>query len=138
MIIDADTHISPTFESGNSIPVEELIRRMDRAGVDRAVTWLQPPYGREVKHANAYVYEATKRYPDRILGFGWADPNLGVEKARDMLRKCLSEYGFYGVKLNGARVNPYALLDLPFKGMVQSAAPVPVTEPTTGVGAPAP
>ncbi|MEK7761830.1 MAG: M23 family metallopeptidase [Nitrospirota bacterium] len=43
----------------------------------------------------------------------------------------------WGVKLNGARVNPYALLDLPFKGMVQSAVPVPVTEPTSGVGAPA-
>jgi predicted TIM-barrel fold metal-dependent hydrolase len=107
MIIDADTHISPTFESGNSIPREELIRRMDRAGVDRAVTWLQPPYVREVKHANAYVYEATKRFPDRILGFGWADPNLGVEKAREMVRRCLSDYGFHGVKLNGAQNDYY-------------------------------
>ncbi len=42
----------------------------------------------------------------------------------------------WGVKLNGARVNPYALLDLPFKGVVQSAAPA-VIEPTSGVGAPA-
>lgn len=44
----------------------------------------------------------------------------------------------WGVKLNGARVNPYALLDLPFKGSVQSAAPVPVTVPGSGVGAPDP
>jgi len=44
----------------------------------------------------------------------------------------------WGVKLNGARVNPYALLDLPFKGVEQSAAPAPVTEPSSGVGAPAP
>ena len=44
----------------------------------------------------------------------------------------------WGVKLNGARVNPYALLDLPFKGLVQSAVSVPVAEPATGVGAPAP
>lgn len=44
----------------------------------------------------------------------------------------------WGVKLNGARVNPYALLDLPFKGSVQSAAPVPVTGPGSGVGAPDP
>jgi murein DD-endopeptidase MepM/ murein hydrolase activator NlpD len=43
----------------------------------------------------------------------------------------------WGVKLNGARVNPYALLDLPFKGAVQSAAPVPVTQPASGVGSPA-
>lgn len=44
----------------------------------------------------------------------------------------------WGAKLNGARVNPYALLDLPFKGAVQSAAPVPVTQPASGVGSPAP
>ena len=43
----------------------------------------------------------------------------------------------WGVKLNGARVNPYALLDLPFRGAIQSAAPAPVAEPTSGVGAPA-
>ncbi len=43
----------------------------------------------------------------------------------------------WGVKLNGARVNPYALLDLPFKGAVQQATPSPVTEQTSGVGSPA-
>ncbi|MGH7148086.1 MAG: M23 family metallopeptidase [Nitrospiraceae bacterium] len=38
----------------------------------------------------------------------------------------------WGVKLNGARVNPYSLLDLPFKNGVTppSAATVPVSEPT--------
>lgn len=44
----------------------------------------------------------------------------------------------WGVKLNGARVNPYALLDLPFKGSVQSATPVPVTDQGSGVGSPEP
>ena len=40
----------------------------------------------------------------------------------------------WGVKLNGARVNPYALLDLPFKESVQSAAPVFVTDPGSSIG----
>ena len=43
----------------------------------------------------------------------------------------------WGVKLNGARVNPYALLELPFKGAIQSTAPVPSGDPTSSVGAPA-
>ncbi|MGQ0665709.1 MAG: M23 family metallopeptidase [Nitrospiraceae bacterium] len=43
----------------------------------------------------------------------------------------------WGVKLNGARVNPYALLDLPFKAAGQAAAPTPVAEPAPAVGAPA-
>ena len=107
MVIDADVHISPTLESGNSIGISELLRRMDKAGVDKALTWLQPPYMREIGNANEYVYKAAKENPERILGFGWADPNLGVEKARDMAKKCIYEYGFFGVKLNGAQNSFY-------------------------------
>jgi len=44
----------------------------------------------------------------------------------------------WGVKLNGARVNPYALLDLPFRGSTPSAVPVSVADPTSGVGPSAP
>jgi hypothetical protein len=107
MIIDADVHISPTKESENSILVDELLRRMDRSGVDKALTWLQPPYRRELDAANEYVHQSMKQHPDRILGFGWADPNLGVEAAKNMAKKCIYEYGFYGVKLNGAQNSYY-------------------------------
>jgi predicted TIM-barrel fold metal-dependent hydrolase len=107
MIIDADVHISPGSEGGNSILVDELLRRMDRSGVEKALTWLQPPYRRELDESNQYVYEAMKQHPDRILGFGWADPNLGVEKAIDTVKKCIYDYGFYGVKLNGAQNSYY-------------------------------
>ena len=44
----------------------------------------------------------------------------------------------WGVKLNGARVNPYALLDLPFKGAGTDDSPVPVTPPASSVGSPTP
>jgi len=107
MIIDADVHISPTPEGANSIYVDELLRRMDRSGVDKALTWLQPPYRREVDPANQYVYESMKQHPERILGFGWADPNLGVEAAKDTVKRCINDYGFYGVKLNGAQNDYY-------------------------------
>lgn len=39
----------------------------------------------------------------------------------------------WGVKLNGARVNPYALLDLPFKSVTQPAVPMPVADAPPGV-----
>ncbi len=107
MIIDADTHISPTGEDAMAITCGELVRRMDRAGVDRALTWLRPPYMREIAESNAYVYEATQQHPDRILGFGWADPHLGVERAKDDVKRCIYDYGFYGVKLNGAQNSYY-------------------------------
>jgi predicted TIM-barrel fold metal-dependent hydrolase len=111
MVIDADVHISPTPQGGNSISIDELLRRMDRCGVEKAVTWLQPPYVRsEIDQGNAYVYRAMRQHPDRILGFGWADPNLGAGRAIDDVRRAVDEYGFFGVKLNGAQ-NSYPIDD---------------------------
>jgi predicted TIM-barrel fold metal-dependent hydrolase len=115
MIIDADTHISPTREDAMAITIEELIRRLDRAGVDKALAWLRPPYLPKIDASNAYVYRATQQHPDRILGFGWADPNLGVDNAREAVRRCLEDYGFYGVKLNGAQNRFY--IDDPVKSL---------------------
>ena len=106
MIIDADVHISP-IKGEDRIDTEELLSRMERAKVDKALTWLQPPYMREIDESNEYVYKATKQYADRILGFGWADPHLGVEKAKDTVKRCIYEYAFYGVKLNGAQNSFY-------------------------------
>ena len=107
MIIDADCHISPTAEGGNSIGYDELLRRMDRSGVEKAIVWLQPPYLRDVRPGNAYVYEAMRAHPDRLLGFGWADPNLGAEAAVEEARRCVEEYDLFGVKLNGAQNSFY-------------------------------
>jgi predicted TIM-barrel fold metal-dependent hydrolase len=106
MIIDADVHLSP-LPGRNRIQVDEALRRMDRSGVDKALTWLQPSYIPEVQESNAYIHQAMKQHPDRILGFGWADPHLGLDKAKETIAKCVHEYGFYGVKLNGAQNNYY-------------------------------
>jgi predicted TIM-barrel fold metal-dependent hydrolase len=107
LIIDADTHISPTGEDANAITIDELLRRMDRAGVAKALAWLRPPYLREIDESNTYVHQAVQGHPDRILGFGWADPRLGLDKAKDAVKRCIEDYGFYGVKLNGAQNSYY-------------------------------
>jgi predicted TIM-barrel fold metal-dependent hydrolase len=101
-IIDADVHISPD-KGATHISAEELIARMDYSGVSKAVTWITPPYLREIDEANKYLYESAKKHPNRILPIGWANPMLGVEKAKDMVKRCIYEYGFYGIKLNGAQ-----------------------------------
>lgn len=102
MIVDADCHISPLHEGAN-IEADELLRRMDKAGVDKALVWLTPPYRREIDESNAYVYKSVRAHPDRLLGFGWADPPLGLDKAREAVKRCVDDYGFFGVKLNGAQ-----------------------------------
>jgi predicted TIM-barrel fold metal-dependent hydrolase len=106
MMIDADVHISP-FDEYGSITIEELLRRMDRSNVEKALTWLQPPYFRDVSDGNRYVYQATRDHPDRILGFGWTDPHFGVPAAIEEAQRCIEVYGFYGVKLNGAQNSFY-------------------------------
>lgn len=106
MIVDADCHISPTREGGNSVTAEELIAIMDRSGVDKAVIWLQPPYLRHLTSAaNDYVAESARRFPDRFIPFGWADPNVGVDAAIREVQRGIEEHGFYGIKMNGAQNN---------------------------------
>lgn len=100
MIIDADCHISP-FEDG--IQVDELVARMDRAGVDQAIAWLQPVYFRDVDQGNAYVHQAARLHPRRIIPFGWVDPHRGIASALTTIHRCFADYGFPGVKLNGAQ-----------------------------------
>jgi predicted TIM-barrel fold metal-dependent hydrolase len=101
MIIDADTHISPT---GGEFTLEAHMARMARSGVDKTLTWLKPDYeGTGIEAHNAYVYQAMQKHPDQILGFGWADPTVSVEHAIEMVHQCVDAYGMHGVKLNGAQ-----------------------------------
>jgi hypothetical protein len=55
MIHDGDIHISP-HSGADRIDVDEALRRMDRAGVDKAICWLQPSYLAEVEQSNAYIH----------------------------------------------------------------------------------
>ncbi|MGD9712903.1 MAG: amidohydrolase family protein [Thermomicrobiales bacterium] len=126
-IVDGDCHISPVPGSAPHISTEELLRRMDRSGVDKALTWLQPPYERGLlPEGNAYVAAAMHAHPDRILGFGWADPHLGLEAALDAVDRCLHDHGFAGVKLNGAQ-NEFVIDD--------SVLVMPVVEKIAAAGA---
>ena len=100
-IFDADTHL--TLTETPSQTADELIQNMDYAGIAKSVVWLQPPYMRALDEANRYIYESARRFPDRLVPFGWVDPHFGVDVCLRMLGRCLDEYGMKGVKLNGAQ-----------------------------------
>ena len=103
MIIDGDCHISSHNFDRLAITADELVHQMDREGVDKAVVWLKPPYDKDIGPENRAIYEATKRYPDRLVGFGWANPRLGKETTLATITQCFEDYGFYGIKFNGAQ-----------------------------------
>ena len=64
MIIDADCHLSSTKWDGLAITAPELVAQMDRAGVDKALVWLKPPYNKDIDPENRAIYEAMKQCMD--------------------------------------------------------------------------
>lgn len=105
-IFDADTHMSPYKNFAQSIDALTWGERMEAAGVDKALAWLLPQGVNDVTESNAYIYKASKQ-DGRILPFGWANVGEGLEKAVSDVKKCLTEYHFPGVKLNGAQNEYY-------------------------------
>ncbi|MBC7235929.1 MAG: amidohydrolase [Chloroflexi bacterium] len=123
MIIDADCHIS-SRRSGPGIGVDELLRQLDALGVERAVCWPMVSYTREMSGDNRAIYEGYKEHPDRIIPFGGVNPKLGLDGAKEELRRCIEEYGVKGIKLNGARDGYYVddpQLSLPLIEIIAAA-----------------
>ena len=123
MYIDADCHLSAR-ETGIEIGAEELLRRLDRVGVERAVCWPHVSYTREVAADNRAIYEGARAHPDRIIPFGGVNPLTGPQQAVDELRRCIEKYGVKGIKLNGARDGYFIddpVLSLPLVEMIASA-----------------
>jgi predicted TIM-barrel fold metal-dependent hydrolase len=128
--IDGDTHPSGTdlfdqeilrrtasdlnYYHGRPVTGDELLREMDQAGVDMALSWQNPAvtrYGSDIKEnfrsleaANRYISRFSGEHPTRIIPAGWTDPKaLGVAGAIDLVRLCVEEFGFPVVKMNPAQ-----------------------------------
>lgn len=127
MIVDADCHLASQKFDQFSMLASELVETMDHAGVDQAVVWLKPPYDRNIEPENQSVYDASQAYPGRFLPMGWTNPRLGAQRAADMLRRCYEEYGFAGIKFNGAQ-DGYVIDD--------DSLALPLIEKAAGYGKP--
>jgi predicted TIM-barrel fold metal-dependent hydrolase len=137
VVIDGDTHPSdpatysealrerlarqPNYYQGRPISAAELVRDMDMAGVDMALCWQNPAVlaytGDQARNfelllaANQAIAGIALRYPTRIIPAGWTDPKaLGVERAGELARICVEEWGFPIVKMNPAQ-NAYQIDD---------------------------
>ena len=95
MVIDCHNHIGEPWGTRDRQTPEELLERMDRAGIDMAVVF---PFRYE-NYDNRNTYEAVKRYPDRLIGFAMAAPWL-CRDIGTVLRKEIEEYGFKGIKIH--------------------------------------
>ena len=103
-IIDAHNHLGgPDRGDGMSQGPDEIIAKMDAAGIDKAVVF---PFneanpGISFSSSNDWVHITMARYPNRLVGYARLDPNLGDE-AVDEARRCMK------MGLSGIKLHPYA------------------------------
>jgi predicted TIM-barrel fold metal-dependent hydrolase len=105
MIVDSHCHAWTTWPYDTSVPdpghrgtIERLLFEMDREGVDRAVLICA-----RIDHNpanNEYVFEASRRWPDRVVQFpdidsGWS-PEYHTAGATDRLRAAIERWGIAG------------------------------------------
>jgi predicted TIM-barrel fold metal-dependent hydrolase len=90
-VIDAHAHIGDFGGWANvRISDDQLLSDMDRFHIEKTVVFMIP---------NDIVRRAVQKYPDRLIGFVWVNPNEG-QKALDEVKRALGDWGFQGIKLH--------------------------------------
>lgn len=105
-VIDAHVHIGEIKVERHGFRrflAEDLIAKMDKVGVDKAVVQhlIFPLWEQEdIKKGNNLTIEATWRYPDRLVGMAVVNPKHG-KFAEQEAKRCL-EAGLKGLKVQPA------------------------------------
>jgi len=102
VVIDGHTHFAGLGKGMPPCSVEELLSVMDGNGIDAVVT--TPPYSsigadRTYDEANAFLADAMRKAPDRILGFMRVNPHM-QEHALRRIEEGVKHQGFRGVKFH--------------------------------------
>ena len=89
-------------ELRGGVSLDDYLRRMDAAGVERALLIAVRAGDLRVKGSfevpYEYVFEACTRHPDRFSGLAGIDPFRGMQGLRD-LQQAVEEFGFVGAHL---------------------------------------
>lgn len=99
MIVDAHCHIGEGRYKQQT--PDQLLREMDRCGVDKAVVCPVEEYITVYnREGNDYVLQTVRDHPDRLFGFATVNPWYG-KRAVEELRRAIGE-GLHGLKFNSA------------------------------------
>jgi len=109
MIIDAHAHLGSSWLawSKDYLDLDGLIKLYDKYGIAKACisSWLifyDPPKG------NIEIFEAVKKYPDRLIGFAVVSPRYGKKDVIEEIDRCVNEYKMKGIKIHPSASGFYA------------------------------
>jgi hypothetical protein len=86
------------------VPVEEFIKVLDEAGVDKVLipALMMRSYKKKdmmVDYSNEDIYKVTKKVPDRLIGLAGINPLQGMNGVRE-LERAIKEFGMKGAYLH--------------------------------------
>jgi len=97
-IFDTHTHLGVARHSGRTCTPDDLLRSMDRCGVDRSLA-IPFPVVDDYRAQHDLIGRASREHPDRLLGCACLFPLIDRAMFQDEVRRCREEYGFAALKL---------------------------------------
>jgi uncharacterized protein len=97
-VFDTHTHVGVARHSGRRYTADELLRDMDRHGIDRSlvIPW---PVVADTAAAHDEIGRAVLAHPDRLSGAACLYPYVPLPQFQDEVRRCVEVYGFRVIKL---------------------------------------
>ncbi len=97
-VFDTHTHLGTARHSGRQQTAGEMLRHMDRAGIDRSML-IPFPVVDDYRAQHDLIASAVREHPDRFAGAACLNPFMPFEEFRTEVRRCAEELGFRALKL---------------------------------------
>src|SRR5439155_2479574 len=97
-IYDTHTHLGCARHSGREFHVDEMLREMDRCGVDRSLL-IPFPVVEDYRQQHDEIARAVRSHPDRLAGAACLSPFVPEREFVAELRRCSQDLGFRALKL---------------------------------------
>jgi hypothetical protein len=96
-VFDTHTHVGQARHSGRRYSADDLLRDMDRFGVDRSLV-IPFPVVDDHRAAHDEIGRAVGAHPDRLVGAACPPVFIPEREFRDEVRRCAETWGFRALK----------------------------------------
>ena len=97
-IFDTHTHIGTARHSGRTFSAEQMLKSMDKHGVDRSLL-IPFPLVDDYRGEHDGIGDAVRQWPDRFAAAACLNPFMPEHEFRDEVARCVEKYGFRALKL---------------------------------------